>query len=154
MSLITFTVICWLASELVVTVWAVQTLGVLNTLAALILVSVVGAWITKRVGLGAFRRVQQSRNGAEVDKAVMDGFLIMAAGILLVIPGFVSGAIGGLLLLRPVRFALRGPIGSRMGRRRKTTVIRGDGSRTEVWDVESWEESRPASGERGIGSGQ
>ena len=40
----------------------------------------------------------------------------LLAGVLLVFPGFLTGAVGGLLLLSPVRAAARPVVGSRLGR--------------------------------------
>ncbi len=45
-----------------------------------------------------------------------DRGLLVVAGLLLAFPGLLTGLLGSLLLLRPVRSAARGVIGARLGR--------------------------------------
>jgi UPF0716 protein FxsA len=94
--------------EITVMIQVGQWLGVINTIGLLLLVSVVGAWLVKHQGLGVLRRIQQQRIRGEVPAApVFDGALILLAGVLLLIPGFVTDALGLLLLVPPVRAGVR-----------------------------------------------
>ena len=90
--------------EITVMIQVGQWLGVVNTIGLLLLVSVVGAFLVKHQGLGVLRRIQQQRLAGQVPAApVFDGALILLAGLLLLIPGFVTDAVGLVLLIPPVR---------------------------------------------------
>src|SRR5688572_30775612 len=68
-----------------------------------------GAWLVKREGLGMAARVQRELTAGRVPtNALADGFLLMFAGALLLIPGFLTDVVGILLLLPPVRAVTRG----------------------------------------------
>ena len=104
--------------ELAVIIQVGQALGVLQTLLLMVVVSVVGAWLVKHEGIGVWRRAQrQLEMGAVPGCELVDGTLIMFAGVLLLTPGFVSDCIGILLLLPPVRAGLRGLVIRRLRRR-------------------------------------
>lgn len=95
--------------ELVVILQVGQSLGVIPTIALLIAVSVGGAWLVKREGMGVWRRFQQQVHAGVVPgKELADGVLILFAGALLLTPGFVTDLLGILLLLPPTRAAIRG----------------------------------------------
>ena len=104
--------------ELAVIIQVGQAIGVFNTIAALLVVSVVGAWLVKREGLSVFRRFQQQvQMGVVPTREIGDGVLIMLAGALLISPGFVTDLVGVLLLLPPVRAAVRSAALYRVGRK-------------------------------------
>jgi UPF0716 protein FxsA len=104
--------------ELAVIIQVGQALGVVETLLLMVIVSVVGAWLVKREGLGLWRRAQrQLETGVVPGRELVDGMLIMLAGALLLTPGFVSDCVGILLLLPPVRAGLRGLVIRRLRRR-------------------------------------
>jgi UPF0716 protein FxsA len=104
--------------ELAVIIQVGQAIGVLPTIALLIGVSVVGAWLVKREGLGVYKRFRrQMEAGAIPGKEVADAFMIMFAGALLISPGFVTDVLGVLLLLPPVRAAVRATALSRLAHR-------------------------------------
>jgi len=104
--------------ELAVIIQVGQALGVLQTLLLMVVVSVVGAWLVKHEGIGVWRRAQrQLEMGAVPGRELVDGTLIMFAGVLLLTPGFVSDCIGILLLLPPVRAGMRGLVIRRLRRR-------------------------------------
>jgi UPF0716 protein FxsA len=95
--------------ELFVLLQVGQAIGVLDTIALLVLVSVVGAWLVKREGFSVLRRAQQRvAAGSVPGRELVDGVLILFAGALLLTPGFVTDVAGILLLLPPTRAALRG----------------------------------------------
>ncbi|HET7654565.1 MAG TPA: FxsA family protein [Acidimicrobiales bacterium] len=104
--------------ELYVIIQVAHVIGALDTIALLIIVSAVGAWLVKREGLGVWRRAQrQIGRGGVPGNELVDGVLVLFAGALLLTPGFVSDVLGILLLLPPVRFALRGYARRRLVRR-------------------------------------
>ena len=96
------------AVELVVLVAVGQAIGVLATVGLLILASLIGAALLRREGtrtLLAFHEALRSRRAPH--REVVDGMLIAAAGVLIVLPGFVSDGLGLLLLLSPTRGVIR-----------------------------------------------
>src|SRR5687768_9777590 len=83
-------------------------LGVLETIALLVLLPVIGIWLVKRAGLTVFRRLHGTLEAGGVPhKEAIDGFLLLIAGVLLIVPGFITAAAGLLLVLPPVRIAVR-----------------------------------------------
>ena len=90
-------------------------IGLWPTIAVVIFTAVAGAALLRHQGLGALSRLQESleRGEAPLDP-VFDGFCLLAAGMLLLTPGFFTDAIGFLLFTPPFRAALKRVITSRM----------------------------------------
>lgn len=104
--------------ELYVIIQVGQAIGVLNTVGLLLLDSLVGGWLMKREGLGVLRRLQAQVNRGEIPTTeIVNGFLVLLGGALMLTPGFVSDIVGMALLLPPVRAVAR-----RMLARRFRTV--------------------------------
>lgn len=119
--------------ELAVIVEVAGAIGLLPTIALLILVSAVGAFLVKREGIGVMRRTQAAINRGEVPgREMLDGALLMGAGALCVVPGFVTDTFGLLLLIPPVRHF----VGSRLIHRWTKGASFIGATRQEVVDVE------------------
>ncbi|MBW3610219.1 MAG: FxsA family protein [Actinobacteria bacterium] len=94
--------------ELYVLIQVGSAIGALNTIALLVVMGVVGGWLMKREGLGVVRRVQAQLQAGRVPATeVVDGFLILFGGALMLTPGFMSDALGLALLIPPVRALVR-----------------------------------------------
>ena len=110
-------------AEIYVLVQVGQEIGALDTIGLLILVSVIGAWLVKRTGMGVLRRLQdQLAAGRPPTNELVDGFLLLFAGVLFLVPGFLTDVLAILLLLPPSRIVVR-----RMLKRRfadRTTIVR------------------------------
>lgn len=105
-------------AEIYVLLQVGDAIGVVNTLGLLILISVVGAWLAKREGLGVLRRMQRSVDSGRVPGTeLVDGFLILLAGALMLTPGFLTDILAILLLLPPVRAVVRRELRRRVARR-------------------------------------
>jgi UPF0716 protein FxsA len=110
-----------IAAEITAFILVGEAIGVLPTVALVFALSVAGVVLTRRQGLGALLRIR-----AELDAGRMPGeamghaAMIVLAGTLLIIPGFVTDAIGLLLFVPAVRTALWRAI----GRRLKVKVVR------------------------------
>jgi UPF0716 protein FxsA len=103
--------------EITVMIQVGQLIGFLNTIGLLLLVSLIGAWLVKRQGLGVMARIREQRMAGRLPAAeVFDGALILVAGVLLVIPGFVTDALGLLLLIPPIRAVARRIVSRRVMR--------------------------------------
>jgi UPF0716 protein FxsA len=110
--------------EIAVIIKVGAAIGVLNTIGLLILSSIVGSWLMKREGLGVLRRIQESMAAGRVPgKELVDAFLILFGGALMLAPGFLTDIAGMALLLPPVRAGVR-----RLLRRRFEANVRGGGS--------------------------
>jgi UPF0716 protein FxsA len=83
-------------------------IGWLATVALLIVISACGPTLVRRQGMGVWRRAQRRMEDGEVPgREAIDGVLLLAAGGLLTFPGFITGVLGLLLLLPPVRSLVR-----------------------------------------------
>jgi UPF0716 protein FxsA len=112
--------------EIAVMVQVAQWIGTGQMFALLISISVVGVWIVKRQGIGLLRRIRAELDAGRIPGAhLVDGGLVLFAGMLLVIPGFVTDTIGLVLLLPPVRALMRRGLG-----RRFRLQVAGSGPRT------------------------
>ncbi len=86
-------------AEIAVFVLVGQKIGVAATILAVLGSSFAGLMLMRRQGIGMMRNLQAAQTGEGDGKTVMRGMLHMVAGLLLVIPGFVTSALGLLLLL-------------------------------------------------------
>src|SRR6188474_2794635 len=124
-------------AELAVIITVASHIGVVETIALLILVSVVGAWLCKREGVGVLRRIRDSLDRGELPhRELVDGALILLAGALLLTPGFLSDCVGILLLLPPTR-AIARTVLARLLRSRLQMATAGTGGRSFSWGVRS-----------------
>ena len=104
--------------ELFVIIQVGQAIGALNTIAVLVVMSVVGGWLMKREGMATLRRFQRKLSeGRLPENELIDGFLILFGGALMLTPGFLSDVLGTALLLPPVRAAIRPVIRRQVGKR-------------------------------------
>ncbi|MBW3649623.1 MAG: FxsA family protein [Actinobacteria bacterium] len=111
--------------ELFLLIQVGQAVGALPTILALVVVSVVGAWLVKREGIGVLRRAREQVQGGRVPgNELVDGVLILFAGALLVTPGFLTDVLGILLLVPPVRVMLRSAASARLARRAAQRIDR------------------------------
>ncbi len=90
--------------ELWVIVEVAGSLGIVPTLALLLAISVAGSLLVRAQGLGVLRRARAMwAEGRVPTDDLLDGVLVLGAGALLLTPGFVTDAIGLLLLVPLVR---------------------------------------------------
>ncbi len=79
-------------------------LGVLTTLLLLVLTSMLGFAVIRDQGVAAaYQSVQTMRGGRPLNPESMPNPIKMIAGLLLILPGFVTDSIGLLLLFPPLR---------------------------------------------------
>ena len=116
-------------AEIAVIIKVGSLLGVAETIALLLGISVVGVWLVKREGIGVLRRMREQTNAGRVPgNELVDGVLLLLAGVLLIPPGFITDAAGLLLLLPPVRSGIRRLTRRRLSRRvvRRVEIRRYD----------------------------
>lgn len=79
-------------------------IGLFPTLSLVVLSGVAGILLMRIQGFGVLARLRQSAGGGRAPgKELLDAAMILIAGILLLIPGFLSDIVGIALFLPPVR---------------------------------------------------
>lgn len=115
-------------------------IGPAATIALLLGAAALGSWLVRRQGTAVLERVRTSMDRGEMPAGVLlEGAVLLAAGVLLVLPGLLSDGVALLLLVPPLRHWLvrrlgraqgggaAPPAGPRPGRR----VIEGDWRRED-----------------------
>ncbi|MGC4024882.1 MAG: FxsA family protein [Mesorhizobium sp.] len=78
--------------------------GVLATIALVIAMSVLGAALMRFQGFGVLTRIRtEMEAGRNPGREMAHGVMILLAGVLLLVPGFVSDIIGLALFIPPIR---------------------------------------------------
>lgn len=112
----------------------------------IVAVSVIGAWLVKREGMGALRRANAKVSAGELPTdELINGILIVFAGALMLTPGFLTDATGLLLLFPPTRAMVRRPLRSRFASGPIIVGTRFSGGFPpspggDVMDADSWED--------------
>ena len=127
-------------AELFFFVQVSSAIGFWNSLGLIVAIAFVGAWLVKREGLKVWRRfVQQVEAGQVPSREIADGVCLLAAGALMLAPGFLTDIVGILLLLPPTRAIARRWLMRRqeLGGLGRTRVIRATygGRMSDVTDV-------------------
>ena len=94
--------------ELAVLLEVHQAVGFGQTIAIVIITGVVGAFLAKAQGLIVVSQIRRDlAEGRMPAPRLMDGVMILIAGVLLITPGLITDTIGFLLLVPAVRSAIR-----------------------------------------------
>ncbi|HKO38291.1 MAG TPA: FxsA family protein [Solirubrobacterales bacterium] len=94
--------------ELYVIIQVGQAIGVVPTLVLLLADALLGSWLLKHEGRGAWRRFNEALAARRFPgREVADGVLIVIGGTLLLTPGFLTDVFGLFLLLPPTRAVAR-----------------------------------------------
>jgi len=95
-------------AELYVIIQVGQAIGVVPTLILLLADALLGSWLLKHQGRGAWRRFNEALAARRFPgREVADGVLIVVGGTLLLTPGFITDVFGIFLLLPPTRAIAR-----------------------------------------------
>jgi UPF0716 protein FxsA len=104
--------------------------------------SFLGILLLPRVGISSYTRVRQSiERGEDPSREIVSRMLLLLAAVLLILPGFITGAIGLVLLLPPVRHAAARAATGRIHSR--VQVVRATYGRGPVIEAESTEVPTP-----------
>ena len=104
-------------AELAVAILVGQWIGAWPTVFALLVLSALGLLVLRREGLGAWRAMVDAAAAGQMPtphRDPVDAALMLLAGLLLLFPGFITGAAGLVLLLPPARRLLRGTLSRRI----------------------------------------
>ena len=86
-----------------------ERIGALNTILMIVITAMIGTWLLRNQGLQTLQRAQESLNQNVFPVSeVFDGLCLVAAGGLLLTPGFVTDVFGFLLFIPWMRRFLRG----------------------------------------------
>lgn len=159
-------------------IWvAIQVAGAIGwglTFLLLIATSAAGVVLLRRQSTSVWRTANAEMAAGRVPtRQLLDGALVLLGGVCLVLPGFVTGAFGALLMLPPVRAVVRPLLLAAMtrraarlarsgrfsgimvdtvvgpdGRMRARTRTTGDVIDAEGWDLGDEPPSLPSSGDR------
>jgi UPF0716 protein FxsA len=106
------------------------------TVALIIATGVLGAFLARREGLKALERIRAELDaGRAPTGAVVDGALILAAGLVLITPGVLTDACGFALLVPPIRGWVRRRLGEAF--KNRVTVLHQGEQRDSFVDVEA-----------------
>jgi UPF0716 protein FxsA len=137
----------WPLVEIALFVTVGSAIGLWATLAVVIGTGVLGVWLIRRQGLHAGERLRQAMSSRrDPGVGLAETVLGLGSGILLILPGFLTDAIGGLLLIPAVRRAVAAALARRAGSGR-VVWTEGPGARPtrdgpDVIDG-TWEELPP-----------
>lgn len=86
--------------------WVGGAVGALATVGLVVLSAAIGLWIFRWQGVAHWRRMQTMLARGEMPaRELLEGWLLMLAAILLLIPGFFSDGFGLALMVPPLRAA-------------------------------------------------
>ena len=112
-------------AELYVIIQVGQAIGILPTVALLLLDSIVGTVLLRQQGRAAWRRFNGAlQTGRPPARETIDGGLILMGGAFLLTPGFLSDVLGIVLLLPPTRALVRRMLARRFLGRMVTGMAR------------------------------
>jgi UPF0716 protein FxsA len=120
-------------AEIAVFVAVGAKIGFLAAIALAILTSMAGMAVIRGAGRGEVARVRTAFGDRMISRTELDGagFLRVIAGLLLLLPGFITDVIGALLLLPVTRRAIHAAL-----RRAVSRAERASGGRPVVVDLE------------------
>lgn len=92
------------ALEIGLLVLSGQAIGLVPTVLLIITTGILGAYLAKKQGIETIRKAQRDMQyGQMPGDAIMDGICILVGGVVLLTPGFITDALGFLLLLPATR---------------------------------------------------
>jgi UPF0716 protein FxsA len=142
-------VLLFVAAEVASFVVVAEQIGFLWALAILLVVSMLGPFVVRRVGVGMLAQTRERLARGEMPtRELLDGLVVLIGGAMICVPGFIGDALGLLLMIGPVRRLVIRVAGHWLARRVQT--IHTD--RWRVIDTRSRpvrDESPPPSGPTG-----
>jgi UPF0716 protein FxsA len=117
------------AAEVAAFVVVAEHIGFLLALVLVVVISALGPFLVRRVGLGVLAHTRQRlERGEAPTRELLDGLVLLIGGALVCLPGFIGDVIGLLLMVGPVRHLVIRLAGRHLAHRVRTAT----GGR---WDV-------------------
>ena len=124
----------FVVAEIASFVVVAEHIGFLWALGILLIVSALGPFVVRRVGVGVLVHTQERLALGEVPtRELLDGLVVLIGGFLICVPGFIGDALGLLLMIGPVRHLVIRAAGHRLARGVQTIPT----GRWQVVDVRS-----------------
>lgn len=124
-------------AEIYVIIQVGQAIGAVATIGLLVLDSIVGSALLRAQGRVTWRRFQDALSaGRPPAREVLDGALVIFGGALLLSPGFVTDALGLVLLLPPTRAIVRRLLVRHLGSRILMRAVGGRRPPGRAYDVD------------------
>ncbi len=99
-------------------------IGVVSTIALVLITGVAGAALARSQGMLAFQRLRQGfTQGKSPGDALLDGVLILAGGLLLLTPGILTDLVGFSALLPATRALIRRYLKERIAQRLRSGEV-------------------------------
>ena len=90
--------------EIVIFITVGSNIGILNTIAIILLTAIVGIFFVKRQGLNLLFNAQRNMaQGIMPTEEIKGGIFLLISGLLLITPGFFTDCVGFLMFLKPVQ---------------------------------------------------
>ena len=90
--------------EIVIFITIGSNIGILNTIAIILLTAIVGIFFVKRQGLSLLFNAQRNMSqGIFPTQEIKGGIFLLISGLLLITPGFFTDCIGFAMFLRPIQ---------------------------------------------------
>lgn len=91
-------------TEIAVFIMVGGQIGIIPTIAIILTTAIIGSFLLRKQGLGLLGRIQEKMNRGEMPgRDLVHGVMVLAAGLLLLTPGFVTDTIGFSLFIPGVR---------------------------------------------------
>ena len=115
--------------ELAILIRVGTAIGVLNTIAVVLVTGAAGAYLARSQGFGILAQIRlRMDQGSFPASELIDGVLVLAAGIVLITPGLVTDIAGFLLLIPPTRRIAKKYLTNWIQRRIQDGTIEHNGS--------------------------
>ena len=90
--------------EIAIFITVGSNIGILNTIAIILLTAIVGIFFVKRQGLNLLFNAQRNMaKGIMPAEEIKGGIFLLISGLLLITPGFFTDCVGFLMFLKPVQ---------------------------------------------------
>ena len=129
--------VVWVTAEVFVAIEVANAIGVLATVLLILVSWPIGWWALRAQGRAAWRRLGAAvSEGRSPGREVLDGVLVLLGGLLLIVPGFISDALGVLALLPATRALMRRQLARHVQSRLVVQATRFTGA-ARPYDVDS-----------------
>ena len=90
--------------EIAIFITVGSNIGILNTIAIILLTAIVGIFFVRRQGLSLLFNAQRNMSqGIVPTEEIKRGIFLLISGLLLITPGFFTDCIGFVMFLKPVQ---------------------------------------------------
>ena len=90
--------------EIAIFITVGSNIGILNTIAIILLTAVIGIYFVRRQGISLLFNAQRNMSqGVMPAEEIKGGIFLLISGLLLITPGFFTDCVGSLMFIKPVQ---------------------------------------------------